>query len=80
MDFENRVKTYAKANKYTLRQTFLTMCDSMMQEGMSVFSPYLDIFVSICRDRIINVRVTMAECLLNQYRLGSPVLINPEIQ
>lgn len=55
------------------------MCDAMMSEGMSVFEPYIESYVSISRDRIINVRVTMAEYLQHHYRLGSPILMHPEI-
>ena len=60
--FADRVKEMRTASKYFIRQTFICMCESMMNVKPSHLKPifmtyFLEDFSSLQKDRVVNVRM-----------------------
>jgi len=50
-----------------MRQTFISMCASMMEDTKLFEEHFLDSFVSMQTDKIINVRMHLSETLLDYF-------------
>ena len=80
-EFLQKVLTFRKSNKYNLRQTFICMCLSLMNEPAckDLFVRYfLSELLELQTDRVINVRMQLSESLAAHHKMGHS-LIN-EIQ
>ena len=79
--FADRVKEMRTASKYFIRQTFICMCLSLMNEPAckDLFVRYfLSELLELQTDRVINVRMQLSESLAAHHKMGHS-LIN-EIQ
>ena len=80
-EFLQKVLMFRKSNKYNLRQTFICMCLSLMNEPAckDLFVRYfLSELLELQTDRVINVRMQLSESLAAHHKMGHS-LIN-EIQ
>jgi len=56
------------------------MCEQLMQKEHLFRTYFLEDFASLCSDRVINVRMTMAQVILRSYRREVSLLHCNEMQ
>jgi len=54
---------FKQSNKYNLRQTFVCMCDSLMDSKDIFIAFFLKEFVELQNDRVVNVRMALSETI-----------------
>lgn len=82
-EFLQKVLMFRKSNKYNLRQTFICMCASLMNEPAckDLFVKYfLCELLELQTDRVINVRMQLSESLATHHKKDPAHSLINEIQ
>jgi len=87
-----RIKAFKQSKKYTMRQTFLIMCESVFvgdkngsssvrtAEDVKLFVDYfLASFVELQSDKIVNVRLQVCQALALLFEMKSELCNNEKI-
>ena len=66
------MKTFGSYNRFVLRQSFVLMAESLLlNEAGQMDEEMLTILIQLSRDKVVNVRITVARLLVNLHRKGS---------
>lgn len=89
-EFVAKVLLFKQSNKYNLRQTFVCMCGAMMNNKPAPWATisskelfvalFLEPMIAIGKDRVVNVRMQLSECIGNSYKRFKDASIVHEIK
>jgi hypothetical protein len=61
------IKSFASYNRFTLRQSFISMCDGLLDDFPFFQANFLSLFEKLADDKVSNVRIGLAKVLVRHF-------------
>ena len=74
------IKSFAEYQRFTLRQSFVHMCEGQAKMEDEFKNEFMPLFCKLGEDRVVNVRICLAKVLRNLYESNSPQLKQQDMQ
>ena len=77
---KEQIKSFADFKRFTWRQGFVYMCEGLMEMPEFFQEDLLELFCKVCRDKVVNVRISAAKILARHIESQSKIVELKEIQ
>jgi len=73
------IKGFSLAPRFTVRQSFVFMCEKLMDNPERFQEHFITNFTALGKDKVPNVRILVAKALYEKHVVSSPLLTDPLI-
>jgi len=73
------IKNFADYKKFTFRQSFIHMCEGLVNLQNEFITTFMPLFCKLADDKVINVRISMAKIFRNLYKNKSKLILQKDM-